>query len=76
STASIGHLTLAFLAHPTRLSIGDRNLCVDRRSLREGGDDTASGAEKPSRQLPALDRIHRSIQSALSFNHREYPTSV
>ena len=61
---------------PTRLSIGDRNPCVDRRPLRSGGDDTASATEKSSRQLSALDRIPRSIQSALSFSHREHPTSV
>ena len=38
--------------------------------------EAASATEKSSRQLSALDRIPQSIQSALSFSHREHPTSV
>ena len=61
--------------NPTRLSIGDRGPCVDGVSVRCGGDDTASDTEKSYRQLLALNRLHRSLQSALPLKHREYRAS-
>jgi hypothetical protein len=66
---------LAFLAHPTRLSIGDWNPCADGLSARSGDGDTARDTEKSNRQLPVLNRLRWRMQCALSLKHHEQSAS-